>query len=398
MPAPPAAIRSGSVATNRRTGRFPARERPPLDHQFTGTPFTVGIEEELMIIDAESMDLVSGIEQMLEAVDDDIRGEVKPELMESVLEIASEPCPDVDTVEAQIRGLRRCVREIAEQRGLAIASSGTHPFARWEEQRIVARPRYRDLVSALRFVARQELIFGVHVHIGIDDPDKAVYIADCLRDQIPLLLALSTNSPLWRGAATGMMSTRTPIFRAFPRVGIPPIYGDWEGFASRVEQMMDVGAIEDYTYLWWDVRPHPNLGTVEVRVLDAQTRVEHTVALAALVQGLVHKLAADFDDGERPEHPALELVDENKIRAALHGVEGELIDFDTGTRVPAKQKVLTLLEELAEHAEELGTTEQLGGITDLMEHGTGARRQLVVFEANNDLRELVRELVEVSAV
>lgn len=367
-----------------------------LDHKFTGTPFSIGIEEELMIIDAETMDLSAGIETMLEAVDDGIPGEVKPELMESVLEIATEPCDGVPAVERALRRLRDHVRETAEPKGLAIGASGTHPFAKWEDQRIVARPRYRDLVSALRFVARQELIFGVHVHVGIDDPDKAIYIADGVRDYVPLLLGLSSNSPLWRGQPTGLMSTRTPIFRAFPRVGIPPRYGDWESYCARIDFMVKSGAVEDYTYLWYDVRPHPNFGTVEVRAFDAQTRVEHTLALAALTQALMHRLAAGFEAGRPLPDAPTELVDENKMLAALHGIEGELIDLDSSERVATKELVRRMLAELREHAEQLGSAAQLEPIEDLIAHGTGARRQLVVFEANNDLVELVRELVDKS--
>ena len=193
-----------------------------MEHRFTGPSYTLGIEEELMIVDAETLDLVNSIETLLEEVPE-TTGDVKPELMESVLEIATTP------VREHARG-RACScascgaspSRPRRQRGLTIGAAGTHPFAMWEDQRIVARTRYRDLVAALRFVARQELIFGVHVHVGIDDPDKAIHVANGMRVHIPLLLALSANSPFWRADATGLLSTRTPIFRAFPRVGIPP--------------------------------------------------------------------------------------------------------------------------------------------------------------------------------
>lgn len=367
-----------------------------LDHQFTGTPFTVGIEEELMILDPGSLELASRIEDLLDAVPAGAPGEVKPELMESVLEVATDPCADIAEAERQLRSLRRQVSQAAGERDLLIGSSGTHPFSRWEDQRIVARPRYRELVSSLRFVARQEIIFGVHVHIGMNGADRAVYVADGMRQFLPLLLALSSNSPLWRGYATGMMSTRTPIFRQFPRVGIPRAYGDWEGFASQVRMMMDSGMVPDYTYLWWDVRPHPNLGTVEVRIFDAQTRVEHTVALAALTQAMMHRLSAAFDDGEPPADHPRELIDENKMLAALSGVEGELIDLTTMQRLRTGELARRVLDAHREHAEQLGTEEQLRCVEDLLEHGTGARRQLVVYEANEDLRELMRELAQVS--
>src|SRR2546421_6361563 len=192
-----------------------------MDHAFNGPAYTVGIEEELMILDAESLELVNAIESMIEPAPS---GEIKPELMESVLEISTEPCPNVTLAGEQLRALRGQVIQTAASKGLAIGAAGTHPFARWEDQRIVARPRYRDLISALRFVARQELIFGVHVHVGMDDPDKAVHVANGMRVHVPVLLALSANSPFWRADATGMASTRPPVFRAFPRGGIPPPY------------------------------------------------------------------------------------------------------------------------------------------------------------------------------
>jgi glutamate---cysteine ligase / carboxylate-amine ligase len=363
-----------------------------MEHRFTGPPFTVGVEEELMLIDAESLDLAQEIEMILDEVPDEIAGQVKPELMQSVLEVATKPCPDLRTAGEELRELRRAVADVTERHGLLVGAAGTHPFARWEEQRIVERPRYRELVAELGYVARQELIFGTHVHVGMDDPDKAIYVADGMRRYLPLLLALSSNSPFWRGRETGMMSARTPVFRAFPRVGIPPHYGTWEIYERRVELMMEAGAIDDYTYLWWDVRPHPNLGTVETRVFDQQTRLEDTLALAALTLSLCYRLAALFDESEPLVETPTELIDDNKVRAALGGIEGKLIDFPRLRQVPAAEMVRHLASELHRDAEELGCAEELAGIERLIEAGTGARRQLRVYERNGDLRDLVREI------
>ncbi|HSD80157.1 MAG TPA: YbdK family carboxylate-amine ligase, partial [Solirubrobacteraceae bacterium] len=266
-----------------------------MEHNFTGPSFTIGIEEELMICDGETFSLVNAIESLLQDGD----AQVKPELMESVLEIATNPLANTAAAGAELRALRREVRERAASRGLTIGAAGTHPFAMWEDQRIVARSRYRDIISALRFVARQEIIFGLHVHVGLEGPDRAIHVANGLRVHLPVLLALSANSPFWRADATGLQSTRTPVFRAFPRVGIPPAYRDWEHYSSEIEFMVSSGVMEDYTYLWYDVRPHPNLGTVEVRVCDVQTRVEHTLGLAALIQAMVKELAEHFDAGGR---------------------------------------------------------------------------------------------------
>ena len=368
-----------------------------MDHKFTGPSYTIGIEEELMILDADTLELANAIEAMLEDPTVD-GGEIKPELHESVLEVATEPCRSTAEAAEQLRGLRAAVREKAAARGYTIGSAGTHPFAMWEDQRIVARPRYRDLISALRFVARQEIIFGMHVHVGVEGADRAIHVANGMRVHVPVLLALSANSPFWRADATGLASTRTPIFRAFPRVGIPPRYASWDDYSERIEFMVDSGVIEDYTYLWYDVRPHPNFGTVEVRCMDGQTRVEHTLALAALTQCLVKELCEHFDgNGKLGSYP-YEMLDENKWIAARHGLDGELIDLPEQDRVGVKELARRLLHRLREHAQELGCEHELESLGDIIRHGNGAARQLVVYEANHDLREVMAEIVAASAV
>jgi carboxylate-amine ligase len=369
---------------------------PRVEHRFTGPAYTIGIEEELMILDSETLELSNSIEAMLEAVGEE-NGRIKPELMESVLEIATSPC--ANTVEAgrELRGLRQQVVQAAGERGLSIGSAGTHPFAMWEDQRIVARPRYRELIAALRFVARQEIIFGVHVHVGVDDPDKAIHVSNGMRVHMPLLLALSANSPFWRADETGLLSSRTPIFRAFPRVGIPPRYEDYEDYRRRVEFMCEAKVIGDYTYLWYDVRPHPNFGTVEVRVMDAQTRVEHTLGLAALVQAMIKELCEHFDAGKQLSRYPYEMLDENKWLAARHGLDGELVDLPKDERVPTKQLVRRVLDRMRDHAQDLGSANELAGVEDLLENGNGAARQVVVYEANHDLREVVAEIADATA-
>ena len=365
-----------------------------MESHFDGPNYTLGIEEELMILDAESLELVNAVESLLDATDSE---QVKPELMESVLEIATTPQPNAAAAGRELRELRAYVRETAAARGLAIGAAGTHPFAMWEQQRIVSRPRYRDLVSDLRFVARQELLFGQHVHVGLDDREKAIHVANGMRVHLPVLLALSANSPFWRGDATGLASTRTPIFRALPRVGIPPAYRDWADYESAIEFMVESRVIEDYTYLWNDVRPHPNLGTVEIRVMDVQTRVEHTLGLAALIQAMVKELAEHFEAGRELTPFPEQMIDENKWLATRHGLEGELVDLPSRERVATRELVRRLLDRLRPHAEELGSDAELAGIEDLLERGNGAARQLVVHEANHDLREVMSEIVAATA-
>jgi carboxylate-amine ligase len=361
-----------------------------VEHRFTGPAYTIGIEEELMILDQQTLELVNAIESLLEPAP---AGEIKPELMESVLEVSTAPCQTVPEAGAQLRGLRQQVIATAASKGYAIGSAGTHPFAMWEDQRIVARPRYRDLISALRFVARQELIFGAHVHVGIDDPEKAIHVANGMRVHIPVLLGLSANSPFWRADVTGLASTRTPIFRAFPRVGIPPTYKGWEDYERRIEFMVNAKVIADYTYLWHDVRPHPNFGTVEIRVMDSQTHIEHTLGLAALIQGLVRELCEHFEAGRQLSRYPHEMLDENKWLAARHGLDGELVDLPSSERVATRALARRLLERMRAHCQDLGCAGELEAVEDLIDRGNGAARQVVVYEANRDLREVTAEIV-----
>ncbi len=365
-----------------------------MRERFVSEGYSVGIEEELMIVHGETLELTNAIGLLLES---DVKGDVKPELMESVCEIATSPCATIADAGAELRELRANVRAAARAQGLDIGSAGTHPYALWEDQRIVAEPRYRELIEALRFVARQELIFGLHVHVGLDDPDKAVHVANGMRVHVPVLLALSANSPFWRADTTGLQSTRTPVFRQFPRVGIPPAYKDWEDYERRISFMVDSGVMEDATYLWYDVRVHPHFGTVEVRACDAQTRVEHTIGLAALIQAMVKELAEHFDAGTPLSDYPYEMLDENKFLAARHGLDGELVDLPSDARVGTKDLARRLLDRLREHAQDLGSADALEGVEDLLDRGNGAHRQRVVHEANRDLHEVMAEIVAATA-
>ena len=352
-----------------------------MEHRFTGPSYTIGIEEELMIVDAETLELTNSIEGLLDALEDIPkrgRGEARADGV-GLRDRHRRPSRTRARPGTSCRSLRRSVQRVAAERGLAIGSAGTHPFAMWEDQRIVSRPRYRDLIAGLQFVARQEIIFGIHVHVGLDDPDKAIHVTNGMRVHLPLLLALSANSPFWRGDKTGLESTRTPIFRAFPRVGIPPRYDDFEDWSKRIDFMTTCKVIRDYTYLWYDVRPHPNFGTVEIRVMDSQTRVEHTLALAALVQAMVKELGEHFDAGKTLSRYPYEMLDENKWLAARHGIEAELVDLPKTGRVPVTELTRRLVERLRPHAEELGSVDDFDCLEDLLENGNGAARQGVVY-------------------
>jgi carboxylate-amine ligase len=366
-----------------------------VEEHFSAPAFTLGIEEELMILDpSDGYRLSNSIENLVE---DSPAGDLKPELLECVLEIATRPSANTAEAGSQLRALRRQASAAAAKHGLEIGSAGTHPFGLWEDQRISAGDRYRYLVSELKFVARQELIFGLHVHVGIDDREKAIHVANGMRVHIPILTALGANSPYWRGDDSGLASARVPIFRAFPRIGIPPVYRDWQDYEDRIAFMAESGVIKDYTYLWFDVRPHPTFGTVEVRATDGQTRVEHTLALAALIQAMARELALHYESGQKLAEYPHEMLDENKWAAARHGRHGELVDLPTTDRVQTRELARRLYDRLRDHAVDLGSVDEFDCLLDLIDEGTGADRQRVVYEANEDFTELVREIVEATA-
>jgi glutamate---cysteine ligase / carboxylate-amine ligase len=248
----------------------------------------------------------------------------------------------------------------------------------------------------MQYVARRELIFGLHIHVAVDDPEKAIQVVNGLLVELPVLLALSASSPFWRGEPTGLASTRQLVFAAFPRSGPPPRFRDYADYAEVVGQLEKTGCIADYTHIWWDIRPHPKLGTVEVRICDAVTRVEHSVALAAYCQALVKLYSERFDAGE--EIPSFHriLTSENKWLAARYGLEAPLMDLVTGrrNRLPVAQLVRRRLKELEPHARELGSERELEGIQDILANGNGADRQLRVFNANRDVAEVVREIAD----
>jgi carboxylate-amine ligase len=343
-----------------------------------------------MICDGESLELVNAIEQLLE---DAGAGEIKPELMESVLEISTDPCTSIEQAGDQLRTLRKQVCRTAKGHSLAIGSAGTHPFAMWEDQRIVARPRYRDLIEALRFVARQELIFGMHVHIGLDDPEKAIHVANGMRVHVPVLLALSANSPFWRGSASGLMSTRMPIFRTFPRVGIPPAYRDWDDYVQRIGFMVESGVMEDPTYLWYDVRPHPKFGTVEIRACDSQTRVEHTLGLAALTRRWSRSSPSTSTRARRcrTTRTRCSTRTSGSPRATASTASSSTCRTTRACRPRSSPGgCSTACASTPRTSARRASSTRRGPLT----RGTGAHRQRVVFEANKDLREVMAEIVE----
>ena len=380
------------------TGKSFAPGVSVLDHNFgAGDQYTLGVEEEYMLLDNESFDLVQHVDTVLSAAQNgELTDRIGPELMQSVVEISTPVCKGVAEVDAELRKLRGLVSGIAGERGMRVGSAGTHPFSLFERQRITARDRYRNLVDQLQYVARRELIFGLHIHVAVDDPEKAIKVTSALLLHLPDFLALSANSPFWRGEATGLASSRQMVFAAFPRSGPPPRFHDYADYAEVVGQLEKTGCIADYTHIWWDIRLHPRYGTVEVRICDAVSRLEDAVALAAFCQALVKLYSERFDSGEEiPSYHRI-LTTENKWLAARYGLEAPVMDLATGrrNRVPVAQLVRRTLKEIAPHARELGADSELDGIREILSRGNGADRQRRVWNANRDITEVVREIAD----
>ena len=369
-----------------------------LDHAFgEGDPYTLGVEEEYMLLDSQTFDLVQHIDTVLAAaVGHELEAQMKAELMQSVLEIATPVCRTASDVDRELRKLREYVASVAHDKSLRVGSAGTHPFSLFESQRITARDRYHALVDQMQYVARRELIFGLHIHVAVDDPEKAIQVVNGLLAHISSLLALSASSPFWRGEATGLSSSRQIVFAAFPRSGPPPRFKDYADYAEVVGQLEKTGCIADYTHIWWDIRLHPRLGTIEVRICDAVTRLEHVVALVAYCQALVKLFSERFDRGEQiPSYHRI-LTTENKWLAGRYGLEAPLMDLATGrrNRIAVAQLIRRTLKELEPHARELGSDRELEGIEEILRNGNGADRQLRVFNANRDIVEVVSEIAD----
>jgi carboxylate-amine ligase len=354
-----------------------------------------------MLLDGETFDLVQHIDTVLAAMAGHELGErAAPELMQSVLEIATPVCRTPAEVETELCKLRGYVQAVAAEKGLRVGSAGTHPFSLFERQRITARDRYRNLVDQLQYIARRELIFGMHVHVAVDDPEKAIQVVNGLLPHMAPLLALSASSPFWRGEPTGLSSSRQMVFAAFPRSGPPPRFRDYNDYAEVVGQLEKTGCIADYTHIWWDIRLHPKWGTVEVRICDAVTRVEDAVAIAAYCQALVKELCERYERGEQIASYHRILTTENKWLAARYGLEAPIMDLATGrrNRIAVAQMVRRTLRELQPHARELGSERELEGIAEILSRGNGADRQLRIFNANRDVVEVVREIADATEV
>ncbi|GAB4300004.1 MAG: carboxylate-amine ligase [Ignavibacteriaceae bacterium] len=356
--------------------------------------YTLGIEEEFQIIDPETRELKSHIQQILEEGKMILAEKVKPELHQSVAEIGTDVCRDIKDARNQVIALRKELASLAKKQGLRIAAAGTHPFSHWKDQRISSHPRYKEIIEDMQQVARANLIFGLHVHVGVEDRETAIHIMNAARYFLPHIFALSTNSPFWLGRNTGFKSYRSKVFDRFPRTGIPDYFNSLAEYDNFVNLLIRTNCIDNAKKIWWDIRVHPFFKTLEFRVCDIPMRVEETITLAAIMQAVVVKLHKLIKQNLGFRLYRRALIAENKWRAARYGIEGKLIDFGKKTEVDFKDLALELLAFVDDVVDELGSREEVNGIHKILENGTGADRQLEVWGQTYDTKAVVDYIIE----
>jgi carboxylate-amine ligase len=349
------------------------------------TQYSLGVEEEFQLLDPTSFELLPVADKVLDSVDEADIAQVKHELMKSVVETATVVCGNVGEAYEDLARLRQLVIDRAADAGAVIASAGTTPVSQWEGQEVTDKQRYRDIVAKLQWVARRELIFGLHVHVGMDSADKCMYVFNEMRAELPYLLALSANSPFWQGAPTGLQSSRIKIFDAFPRSGMPEAMpGGWDEYESLLARGAATGLVPDHTYVWWDLRPHPDFGTLEIRICDAQTKLMDTTGLAALVQAMAAYHGDRFDAGEVPRaHVPTMFIEENRWSAARYGLDGQMLDYATDQMLPTRVLIARLLDRVEPVARRLGSREAFDHISSMLA-STGSSRTLAAWAAGGE--------------
>src|ERR1700723_1355982 len=354
--------------------------------------FTIGVEEEFQIVDPTSCELRSHVTELM-AASAELGEQVKPEMHQSIIEIGTKICQNVQELDADMRRTRGELVRAAESRGLQVAAAGTHPFSSWIDQVISPGERYQNIVEEMGQLARSLLIFGMHVHVAVPDRTTMIDLMNMARYFLPHLLALSTSSPFWMGRNTGLKSFRTTVFRRFPRTGIPEQFESWSAYENFVNLLVKLNCIDNGKKIWWDVRPHPTFGTLEFRMCDVATKVEEAAAIAALTQAIVVKLHRLYERNQSYRLYRRVLIEENKWRAARYGIEGKLIDFGKETEVPMRELIPELLEFVDDVVVDLGSRSAVEYVHTILKDGTSAERQLRVYQQTGDLRAVVGHLV-----
>src|SRR6201982_3235371 len=357
--------------------------------------FTIGIEEEYQTIDPETRDLRSHIQaEILEKGRLILQERVKAEMHQSVVEVGTGVCRNIKEAKAEVKKLRRDMITLDKKNGLRLASAPTHPFADWRVQEIYPDERYKNIVEDMQLVARANLIFGLHVHIGIEDRETAIHMMNHARYFLPHILALSTNSPFWLGMNTGLKSYRCKVFDKFPRTNIPDYFPSWGEYENFIKLLIKTNCIDNAKKIWWDIRPHPFFNTLEFRVCDIPMRVDETIALAALIQATVAKLYKLYSANQGFRLYRRALIMENKWRAARYGLNGKMIDWGKKTQVSVRDLVLEYLDFIDDVVDELDSRAEIEYVHKIMEMGSGADRQLRVFEKTGDLKKVVDYIIE----
>jgi carboxylate-amine ligase len=355
--------------------------------------FTIGVEEEFQIIDPTTGELRSHVSQLVAATSAHLGEQVKREMHQSIVEIGTKICENVDELRVDMHRTRGELVRSAESVGLYVAASGTHPFSNWIDQVISPGERYKNIVEELQQLARSLLIFGMHVHVAVPDRTTMIDLMNMARYFLPHLLALSTSSPFWMGRNTGLKSFRTTVFRRFPRTGIPDHFNSWSEYEDYVGLLIKLRCIDDAKKIWWDVRPHPIFGTLEFRICDVTPRIEDAIAIAALSQAIIVKLHRLYTRNMGFRMYPRALIEENKWRAARWGVEGNLIDFGKQSEVPMRELGEELLDFVDDVLDDLGSRDSLAPIERILREGTSAERQLRTYSETGDLKAVVRQLV-----
>lgn len=360
--------------------------------------FTLGVEEEYMVIDPETRELKSHEHKIVDTASEVVKESVKAEMHQAVVEVGTAICQDIHEANREIRKLRRTVADVAHGIGLKIGAAGTHPFSHWSTQLITPNPRYDEIVNEMQEAARSNLIFGLHVHVGIADKNMAIHIMNTVRYFLPHIYALSTNSPFWEGRNTGFKSFRTKVFDKFPRTGLPDYFNDWDDFKNYVNLLIRTKCIDNAKKIWWDVRVHPFYDTIEFRICDVPMLVDETIAITALLQALVVKLYKLRKQNMSFIVYNRALISENKWRASRYGIDGRLIDFGKQEEVDTRLLIHELLDFVDDCVDDLGSRQHINGIKRILEQGTGADRQLDVFNKTNSLQKVVDYITEQTLV
>src|SRR5213596_2257793 len=355
--------------------------------------FTLGIEEEFAIVDPETRELRSHIQEILEYGKVILKEQVKPEMHQSVVELGTEICQSIVDARAHVIELRSKLADLAGGGGLKIASVGTHPFSHWRDQLITEGERYREIVKDMQQLARANLIFGLHVHVGIPNRELAIHVMNQARYFLPHIYALSVNSPFWVGQDTGLKGYRLKVFERFPRTGIPDAFESLSEYEDFCKLLVKTGCIDNPKKIWWDIRLHPFFNTLEMRVCDAQSRVDDTLAMAALIQAIIAKLYKLLRQNTTFRVYRRRLLDENRWRASRYGIDGKLIDFGREAEVETRSLLNELIEFISTEIFELGSVREIEHIERIMREGTGADRQLAIWEQTQDMKAVVDHIV-----